>query len=187
MLKKILTAIILSAFLFVGNSFCSAEMPRKEMYLGGLTFGSPTAQMLRMYGNPRNTEGGIEYLYNCYYGKSVLIGYNAYANKIFKIVVKDNNGWNTPKGLAVGMTIDKALEMYGDADFLQNGDEKTVYAYFHKSGKQNDFGLIILVDNATEKILQMNLCGGNTMATFEEIFPDLVQNLIGETATEVEK
>lgn len=169
-MKKFLTAIILSAFLLVGNNFCNAAMPRNEMYIGGLTFGSSTVQFLKMYGSPTVTEGGIEHLFSCKYGESVEISYNAEINKIFKITVTDNNGWKTPKGLAVGMTIDKALELYGDADFVKNGDEKTVYAYFHLRGNEKDFGFIIVVDNATEKILKLEISGNNSMALFEDFF-----------------
>lgn len=178
-MKKILTAIILSAFLLVSNNFCSAEMPRSEMYLGGLTFGSSTPRMLKMYGSPDKTEGGIEYLYDCTYGKSVEISYNSYTNKIFKIVVSENNGWKTPAGLAVGMTIDKAVELYGNADFEKYGNEKIVYAYFHKAGKENDFGFIIFVDNETDKILAMEITGNNTMATFDDFFESHVDRLLG--------
>lgn len=176
MLKKFLLVIVL--MLFSTNNFCNAEMPRKEMYLGGLTFGSSTVQMLRMYGNPSKTEGGIEHLYTCHYGDTVTIGYNSYANKLFEIVVTENNGWHTPKGLSVGMTLDKMLELYGESDFVQSGADKSVYAYFHSNGKENDYGLIILVDDATSKILRMELFGGNTMAMFEDIFPNRVERLL---------
>lgn len=178
-MKKILTAIILSAFLIVSNNFCNAAMSRNEMYIGGLTFGSSTVQFLKMYGNPTVTEGGVEHLFSCKYGDSVEISYNAEINKIFKITVTDNNGWKTPKGLAVGMTIDKALELYGDADFIKNGDEKTVYAYFHLRGNEKDFGFIIVVDNATEKILKLEISGNNSMALFEDFFEPSVDYELG--------
>jgi len=178
-MKKILTAIILSAFLLLGNSFCNAAMPRNEMYLGGLTFGSSTAQMFRMYGNPTKTEGGVEFLYDCTYGKSVKISYAADINKIFKITVLDNNGWTTPAGLAVGMTIDKAVELYGNADFEKFANGKAVYAYFHNNGKENDFGFIIFVDNETDKILAMEITGNNSMATFDDFFEGKVNYLLG--------
>lgn len=178
-MNKFLTAIILSAFLLVGNSFCSASMPRNEMYLGGLTFGSSTVQFLKMYGKPTKTEGGIEHMYDCHYGDSVSIGYNAYTNKIFEIIVTENNGWNTPKGLAVGMTIDKALELYGESDFVQSGADKTVYAYFHSNGKENDFCFIILADDATGKILKMEITGSNPMVTLEDFFQSHVDRMLG--------
>ena len=178
-MKKILTAIIVSAFLLLGNNFCNAAMSRNEMYLGGLTYGSTTAQMLRMYRAPNKTEGGIEHMYDCYYGDGVRIGYNAYSNKIFEIIVSENNGWNTPRGIAVGMTFDKAVELYGDADFAKFGDEKIVYAYFHKAGKENDFGFIILVDNATEKILKLEISGDNSMVTFDDFFEGKINYELG--------
>ena len=178
-MKKFLTAIILSAFLIVGNNFCSAAMPRNEMYLGGLTFGSTTAQMLRMYGSPTKTEGGIEHLYDCTYGKSVKISYDAELNKIFKIKILDDNGWKTPRGLAVGMTIDKAVELYGNADFEKYANGKAVCAYFHNNGRANDFGFVIFVDNETDKILVMEITGNNSMATFDDFFEGKVNYLLG--------
>ena len=184
-MKKILTAVILSAFLIVSNNFCNAQMPRKEMYLGGLTFGTSTAQMLKMYSAPNKTEGGIEHLYTCYYGNGVKLSYNAYANKIFEIVVSENNGWNTPRGLAVGMTFDKAVELYGDADFAKFGDEKIVYAYFPTSGDKHDFAFLVVVDSATEKILQMEITGNNTMALFDDFFESHVDKLL-ETQEQTE-
>ena len=176
---KTFIAIILSAFVILGNNFCSAAMARNEMYLGGLTFGSSTHQLFRMYGFPTKTEGGIEQLYDCQYGDSVKIGYNAYDNKIFKITVKENNGWTTPAGLAVGMTIDKAIELYGNADFEKYGADKAIYAYFHSNGKENDFGLVIMVDIYTDKILRLEITGGNPMVTFEDFFEPTVNYILG--------
>lgn len=177
-MKKILTAIILSAFLIVGNNFCSAQIPRNEMYLGGLTYGTTTAKMLRMYGAPNKTEGGIEHMYDCYYGDGVRIGYNSYTNKLFEIVVTENNGWHTPKGLAVGMTVSQAIELYGNADFEKYGAEKAVYAYFHKNGNANDFGLIILADIQTDKILTLEITGNNSMVTFDDFFENRINRMI---------
>lgn len=176
---KTFIAIILSVFVILGNNFCSAAMSQKEMYLGGVTFGSSTPQLFRMYGFPNKTEGGVEQLYTCYYGDGVEISYNAYNNKIFQIIVTENNGWKTPKGLAVGMTIDKAIELYGNADFEKYGEDKAVYAYFHSTGKANDFGLVILVDNATDKILRLEITGNNPMVTFEDFFEPSVNYWLG--------
>ena len=176
---KTFMAVILSAFVIFGNNFCSAEMARNEMYLGGLTFGSSTAQMLRMYKAPDKTEGGVEQLYDCNYGNSVKISYNAYNNKIFKITVLADNGWKTPKGLAVGMPISQAIEFYGNADFEKYGAEKAVYAYFHSNGKENDFGFVILVDNYTDKILAMEITGNNPMVLFDDFFENKINYMLG--------
>lgn len=176
---KILTAIILSAFLLIGNNFCSAAMPQNEMYLGGLTFGSSTAKFLRMYGNPTKTEGGVEHLFSCYYGDTVQINYAADINKIFSITITDNNGWHTPRGLAVGMTIDKAVEFYGNADFEKYGAEKAAYVYFHSRGNRHDFGFVIIFDNATEKILKLEITGDNSMATFDDFLEGKINYELG--------
>ncbi len=178
-MKKILTAIILSAFLLLGNNFCNAAMPRNEMYLGGLSYGSSTAQFLRMYGKPARTEGGVEHMYTCYYGNSAQIGYAADINKIFSITITDNNGWNTPRGLAVGMTIDKAVELYGNPDFEKYGAEKAAYVYFHSRGNSHDFGFIIIFDNATAKILKLEISGDNSMVTFDDFLEGKINYELG--------
>ena len=178
-MKKIFTAIILSAFLIVGNNFCSAAMPQNEMYLGGLTYGTSTAKFIRMYGSPSRTEGGVEYMYTCYYGESVSINYDAYKNAIFSIKVTDNNGWHTPKGLAVGMPISKAIELYGNADFEKYGADKAAYVYFHNNGKCNNYGLIILVDSYTDKILSLEITGDNSMVNFEDFFEPTINYQLG--------
>ncbi len=185
MLKKILTAIILSAFVLFGNNFCSASMPRNEMFLGGLTFGSTSDYMIEIYGLPDTNERGVEYLSTCKYGSGVEIGYLSDQHKIFTIIVRENNGWTTPAGLSVGMTFDKAVELYGDADFEKVGDEKTAYAYFYYrynkeiQNYEREAGFIILVDNATGKILEMRIETDNPMVGFEDFFEPSVNYLLG--------
>lgn len=176
---KTFIAIILSAFVIFGNNFCSAAMPQKEMFLGGVTFGSSTHKLFRMYGFPSKTEGGVEQLYTCYYGNGVEISYNAYNNKVFEIVVTENNGWKTPAGLAVGMDFNKMFEINGEADFSQSYGDNTVYAYFHSNGKVNDFAFIALVDDMTGKILRLEITGNNSMVTLEDFFQSHVKRILG--------
>lgn len=178
-MNKIFIAVILSAFAIFGNNFCSAAMAKNEMYLGGITFGTSTAQMLKMYGAPTRTEGGVEQLYACRYGRGVEISYNAYINKIFQVAVTENNGWHTPAGLAVGADFNKIFELYGAEDFSQSYSGKTVYAYFHSNGKRNDFAFVALVDDDNGKILRLEITGENPMVNLEDFFQSYVERLLG--------
>ncbi|MBQ7704534.1 MAG: hypothetical protein IJT73_03775 [Selenomonadaceae bacterium] len=184
-MKKFFIAIILSAFAIFGNNFCSASMPRSEMYLGGLTFGSSSDYMVELYGLPDTNERGVEYLSTCKYGSGVEIGYLADQHKIFSIIVRENNGWTTPAGLAVGMNREKIFDLYGRADFEKVGTEKTAYAYFYYSynnrleNYERESGFIIFVDNATGKILEMRLETNNSMAAFEDFFEPSVNYFLG--------
>ena len=178
-MNKFLITIILIAFLIVSNNFCNAAMSRNEMFLGGLTFGSSSDEMLEIYGLPDTNERGVEFLSTCTYGSGVNIGYRADVKKIFKIVVKENNGWKTPAGLAVGMKIDKAFKMYGRPDFEKFGENKIACAYFHYNENLRDFGFIIFADRSTGKILEMRLEGDNSMALFDDFFEPSVDYELG--------
>ena len=191
---KTFIAIILSAFAILGNNFCSAErgrydldrieMNRYEMFLGGLTFGSSIDTAFKMYGKPTANEQGAEFLSICNYGSGVEIAYLADTRNIFTIIVRENNGWTTPAGLAVGTNREKIFELYGQPEFTKVGKDKTAYAYFYyRYGSQNTYereaGFIILVDNATGKILEMRVETDNSMVGFEDYFEPSINYLLG--------
>lgn len=184
MLKKFFVAMFLTVFAFVGNSICSAKMPKSAMYLGGFTVGSSYFDMVRMYGEPIKT-GGAENNISAKYGSGVLIGYNNYNNKIQSITVTENNGWKTPRGLAVGSNISDVFDLYGNADYTESGSFKVAYCYFGEMRYSNsrqgyfpDFGFIILVNKNSGKILQMEVDGGGTMASFDETYQSYMKNLV---------
>ena len=82
------------------------------------------------------------------------------------------------------MKVAKMLELYGNADFKKFGADRSIYAYFHSNGKRNDFGLLVLVDNDTDKILRLEITGDNTMVEFDDFFENTVDYWIGENPAE---
>lgn len=180
MLRKIF--IGMAFFLLAATQInLASAMSYGEMYLGGLTIGSTDDEMKRMYGEPvsaeRNVQRGIDYTY-----KGVYIHWTGLG--IQEITVRENNGWKTPSGLAVGDNISKALDLCGNPDYVQSGNFKTAYCYFHKSYSQYskkeeiDFGFIILFNKDSGKILQLGLWSGSKMAGFEKSYQDNMERLV---------
>ena len=180
MLKKIFIAMFLTVFAFVSNNICSAKMPRSEMYLGGIGFGSTYNEMVRIYGEPTDTHYGIEYMSTHKYGNSVEIEYFSYSDRICSIVVNENNGWKTPSGLAVGQNISKILDLYGNADYTESGTAKTAYCYFGEvSGGTPDFGFVFVFNKNSGKILQMGVYSSmGRSASFYEYYQGMMERLV---------
>ncbi len=168
MLKKFFVAAVLSVFVLVGGQVNA--MPYSEMFLGGFTVGSSYSAMKRVYGEPVQDEGHAENNFSSHYGDTVHIGFDNLNNRIQFITVTANNGWKTPSGLAVGDNISKALDICGAPDYKTSGKYKTVYCYFHNMGGKylDEYGFIILFNNESEKILQLELTGGSSMYSFGE-------------------
>ena len=175
MLRKIFIAA-LSVFALVAGQFslCSAAMSQAQMFLGGITVGTSYSEMVKMYGAPIQVADHAEDNYTCRYGNSVAIGYNKFANKIQSVTVSANNGWATPDGLAVGMKISAAQDLYGTPDYTKSGTNKTAHCYF--SGNRR-FGFIVVFDNESGKILELGLYGGNTMVTFDESYQTIMERM----------
>lgn len=173
MLKKFFIAAVI--FLITsqfGN--CDATLSRHQMYLGGVTVGSFYSEMVKMYGEPIQVADHAEDNYSCRYGGSVAVGYNKFTNKIQSVTVSANNGWTTTDGLAVGMKISRATELYGAPDYTKSGTTKSAHCYFHDS---RTYGLIIAFDNDSGKILEIGIHGGNTMVTFAESYQEIVERM----------
>ena len=182
MFKKIFIAAIVSLLFIVGNQVNA--MPASEMYLGGFTASyrggndiaaASYSEMVKVYGQPVQDEGHAEDNYTCRYGNSVRIGYSGYNNEISLITVTADNGWKTPSGLTVGMNISRATELYGTPDYTKVGATKTAYCYFgevsyHNGQAYPKFGFIILFNNSSGKILQLEVAGGNSMSGFDDYY-----------------
>ena len=179
-LRKFFIVVVISLMVIVGQAnFCNASMPYSEMYLGGFTVGSSYSAMKKMYGEPVTDKDHAEDNYTCNYGDSVNVGYNRYTDEIQHIKISANNGWKTPAGLAVGMNISDALNMYGNPDYKKVGSSKSAYCYFYINQQGTiKHGFIILFDKDSGKILQLVLIGGNSMATFEDIYQSLIDRMI---------
>lgn len=182
-MKKFFIAVVICLIAFIAVIFslfpylniCNAKMPRDEMYLGGLTNGSSIAEMKKIYGTPTNEENS-----SCSYGDDVLIYYNTQEEKLQSIVVKSNNGWETPSGFCVGGNIRTVLNAYGSPDYSKSGDSKKAYLYFHCGKKkfEPDFGLVILVDESNGKILEIGIYGDTTEENFSDYYEKLAKKLV---------
>ena len=183
MFKKFFIATVFFVLAVTQINFANA-MSYGEMFLGSLTIGSSIDEMKRIYGEPTSKEGGIENLASCSYGNHVGIAYNNFTKKIYSVTISANNGWKTPSGLAVGDNISKALDLCGNPDYTKVGNFKTAYCYFHESYNTytnknvKDFGFIILFNKESGKILELSLLGGNSMASFEEIYQSMMKRMV---------
>ena len=188
MLKKFFIATIMSVLVVVGQVNLCDAMPRSEMYLGRFTIGfsrdktfvadESFSAMVRVYGQPTRNEHALEVTYVAHYGNTVEVSYSNYSDKIQSIEVTANNGWKTPSGLAVGMNISRALDMYGEPDYKKSGKFKTAYCYFQKTRHGTDMGFIILFNKDSGKILQLGVYGGSDMAGFDEAYDGIIRQMI---------
>ena len=130
-MKKILAAaFILTTFV---SGICFA-IGRNEFVLGGVVLNMPYNAIVRMYGQPTSRPGGYAQLVSdvIKYGDDVEIG--LLGNKVRYVVTTANNGWKTPSGVCVGMSIDEAIKICGrnykkeNRSTALNSDRKYFYA-----------------------------------------------------------
>ena len=109
-LKKTFAMVIIFALAFV--SVCCA-VGRNDFSLGGIYLNMPYNDVLRTYGQPTSRPGGYAQLVTdvIKYGNDVEIGF--LGKKVRYVVTTANNGWKTPSGLYVGMSIDEAVRICG--------------------------------------------------------------------------
>lgn len=165
MKKTILSVALSGCFLLAGIGTSSAEISREEMKLGGLSIGMNGTAISRIYGEPSQTEfGGFVW----HYGDSVTINFQE--GSLGSVTVTANNGWTTPAGLAVGMDVDSAMELYGEPDYSSKSGNQTLYVYFvnpyHPWGHMG-----ILFDRDTKAITKINIFK-SFMADFKDYFPN---------------
>lgn len=126
--------------LFCSCCICFAQTPNtpesdielSELSLGGVTLNMPYQKVAQIYGEPKwqygDPNNGI-----AEYGDTVRIGFDK--NLVTYVLVLADNGWRTPKGIGVGMTIDDVYRAYGYLDFSEKGTKGVYYVYKNYSGK----------------------------------------------------
>lgn len=155
MLKK--TSILTLLMIISLSTVCFADyLPDSEFCLGGISVkGTSTIEYVRsIYGEPQlvsKNDHSAEYRY----GDTVKIKTSTFGNeRVFFIETTDNNGFSTPSGLAVGMTAEDMLDMYGDPRSerdLKNGGTCYVYGDKYRSGgagmfiETNKQGIITMI------------------------------------------
>lgn len=110
-MRKFGILIVATAFLIISMNICGA-VDRNEFELGGVKLGMSYDDVIKMYGQPTSHPGGYAQLV------SDVITYNGVeigflGKKVRYVVTTKNNGWKTPSGIRVGMSIDDAIKICG--------------------------------------------------------------------------
>ena len=180
-MRKIFIAALLMVASFIGSQILSANVcsaiPDREICLGGVgTWGSypvdnlaGTGSAVRdIYGEPTRIERNVwRYDDDTYgdiwrYGDSVEIYFVKMSfsaeEEIAAVKVTADNGWKTPSGLAVGMSIEDALRMYEDInpDHVKIFGDKCVIFTGGYMVPDNVFGIVF--DRNSHKILKLCIC-----------------------------
>ena len=137
-LKKFLFLLLA---LFCSCCVCSARgvndldktIEKSELCLGGITIDMPYQSVVKMYGEPQwkygNPNNGI-----AMYGDTVRIGFDK--NIVTYVLVMADNGWKTPKGISVGMTLDDVYKAYGMLEISEKGAKGDYVVYHYVRGPE---------------------------------------------------
>ncbi|MBR1728228.1 MAG: hypothetical protein IJ728_01705 [Selenomonadaceae bacterium] len=121
-MKKFFTLLLSLTLIFL-TEVCSAmnhrEQLENEMNLGGIFLEMSYQDVINRYGEPNRREKGQAQLikYSIYYGDSVKINFG-FKNQVIGIEVTADNGWHTPFGIHVGMSMEKIFGFYGEPNFI---------------------------------------------------------------------
>jgi len=117
MMKKILLLTICCMIVFIGTVM--ASVPASELAIGGIGIGASGSYVRSVYGNPDDVKS---------YSWGEIWKYGSFElvfekDTVLSLKSVGNNGLSTPAGLAVGMKIGTAYDLYGKADY--QGKEQT--------------------------------------------------------------
>ena len=161
MLKNKISALFMFATLSV-SSMCFASVPDSELYLGGIGVDSTNQEVQTLYGDPwvLETQGKNHALWKgevktYEYGKEKTYKVTFNNDKVIQVYSKANNGLETPAGLHVGMDKEDVLDFYGKPDVINeyNGKDK----WFYASETNEHKGMVIVIDNKTEKVKEITV------------------------------
>lgn len=167
MFRKILCGTL--AALALGTVPCAA-IPKSEMSLGGVPIRARFRwkDVVRMYGEPTAQPNPF-----CMeYGKSVSIGFNE--DSLVSVKVTENNGWNTPAGVHVGMTQEEVLNIYGYPDDSDTNGRKTLHVYVDDEKRNCALG-IVYNENDTAITVAIQT---STMADWQGWYPGWKKQLL---------
>ena len=116
-MKKMLAGVLAGAMMFAGGNAVSAGetawMTASDVSVGYVQPGMSMDEVRNIYGPLKGTT--THYDKNALgYGDTVKIIPTADGNAVKSILVEGNNGWATPAGITVGMSIDEVTKIYGD-------------------------------------------------------------------------
>ncbi len=118
-MRKFVVSSILGALIFAGGTYVSAGetawMSEDDVSLGGMQPCMSLEQVEEVYGPMKETK--------THYNKNA-VGYNdtvkiiptADGKYVKSILVEADNGWATPAGITVGMSIDEVTKIYGSGE-----------------------------------------------------------------------
>lgn len=104
----VLTLAALAAFAYV---------PQDSVNLGGIGYGTDGSYVQQIYGAPTEIDREHASAVEFEYGDSVSIHLSD--NRVYRVEVSANNGWQTPEGVHVGMAASAVEETYGPADVVR--------------------------------------------------------------------
>ena len=152
MMKKILLSTICCMIMFIGTVM--ASVPASELAIGGIGIGASGSYVRSVYGNPDDVKS---------YSWGEIWKYGSFElvfekDTVLSLKSVGNNGLSTPAGLAVGMKIGTAYDLYGKADY--QGKEQTEivrhpkgcdYHYIYRSS--NNMIMILYTNNDVIKAM----------------------------------
>lgn len=139
-MKKCILFLLLA--LLLPSSLCAAaEVPEKDVAIGGIRIGSTISYVESIYGEPDRIErpGGWNsfpdnpkvYGIHYYYGSSVVMRFRADNETLYAMEVTEDNGFQTPHGIHVGSTRADIIRAYNEGESTTK-----MYAYAYGSVKE---------------------------------------------------
>ena len=154
-MKKIWIALLSFILLFGFVSHAFAELPANRIALG-VQLGATFADVKKVFGVPdrTTTEKVKSEAYGDFTETTMIYGNNSIVVKFYnehawRIESNSDNGWRTPDGVTVGMTLKDMYDRLGKEDIKspsENGE--TLYWYNHDTkSKENRGNLYLFVKN----------------------------------------
>ncbi|MBO4401710.1 MAG: hypothetical protein J5809_07675 [Selenomonadaceae bacterium] len=164
-MKKLFLTVTLLVMLAANVCFA---IESDDFGLGDLWLNMPYAEVIESCGQPTSHPGGYAQLVTdvIKYGDDVEIGF--LGKKVRYVAVTADNGWETPAGVCVGMSIGEVLEIYGEADevvtLAKPFDASGEYFYQKWSGTKMSWthvsGNYMYEPGDTKEILSVIVNGG---------------------------
>lgn len=131
-MKKIF--IMTVVFILTVAEVCFA-IGKNDFNLGGVYPNMSYDTVIKMYGQPTSIPGGYTQLVSnvIMYGDNVEIGFSG--KKVRYIVTTANNGWKTPSGIHVGMSINEVIQICGNDYKTRTRSQNDIHDWMKQSGK----------------------------------------------------
>ncbi len=136
-MKRILMILgAMTFFLLANNLECDARIRDEQIALGGIYPGCPFSEVVRMYGEPDESERheipyarceGTKYRY----GNAATL-FVTDEGIVYYIGVSKDSDFSTPDGVRLGTDLDTLKSIYGKEDYY-NGHTATLYMYYGDS------------------------------------------------------